>query len=224
MAKFPNNKVYIGKTKNLERRIKQHITASKKPKLPFHHAIIKYGTDNIEWIILKENVDNKDINKEEIFFINKFNSNINFNGYNVSKGGDGGDTISLNENKNEIMIKQLKSKGVDNYVIIDENLRKEIINKYINENFSLRKLSNYYNITKNRLKRLLKNEGIIINQNIAIEINSKKIDTETLNNVISEYKKNKTIKLLAKEFNLTIMIVSRILHDSGERLSKRFNI
>ena len=220
MAKFTNGKIYIGKTKDLNVRIKNHIKNSKKPKLPFHYAIAKYGVNSIEWSILHKDIEDKDINELEIFYINEYKANKYDYGYNITNGGEGGDTIS--NNINNIIRKQLKSKGVDNYIIIDETIKNDIIHKYIKEKYSLRKLSKFFNITKNRIIRLFDAENIVINKTIACEINSKKIDLSIVNEVINEYNNKNSINKISKKFNLTIMIISRILHDSGVRISKRF--
>ena len=45
---------------------------------------------------------------------------------------------------------------------------------------------------------------------------------EYIDKIVNLYKIGKTIKQISEEEKLTIMIVSRILHDSGVRESKRF--
>jgi group I intron endonuclease len=71
-AEFPNGKVYIGKTKNFEQRKYHHIWNSHREEnshIIMYKAICKYGSDNINWSILCECLDNDDMNKKEIEYI-----------------------------------------------------------------------------------------------------------------------------------------------------------
>lgn len=89
-----NGKYYIGKTKNsLESRIKSHKIASTKKDWLFYRAINKYGFENFIWEVIMECDDVNELNEFEKRFISE-----NHNGYNVAKGGDGGDTISNHPN------------------------------------------------------------------------------------------------------------------------------
>lgn len=65
-----NNKIYIGKAKDIQKRFERHINASFKEtdpgyENPIHRAIRKYGTSNfiIEQIDQAESL--KNINKKE---------------------------------------------------------------------------------------------------------------------------------------------------------------
>lgn len=82
-----NGKIYIGKdTSNNENYYGSGLLIKR--------AINKYGKENFKKEVLEilENYD--ELSKREIYWIEKYNSaNIEI-GYNISKGGDGGDTIS----------------------------------------------------------------------------------------------------------------------------------
>lgn len=81
---------YIGKTeRTLTKRFKAHFSSSKNPQTQTHlyRAIRKYGIENFE-ISLVESVQNN-INEREQFWISNLNP-----AYNMTKGGDGGDTSS----------------------------------------------------------------------------------------------------------------------------------
>lgn len=82
-------KSYIGKTSiGLDWRRKEHIKKSRNGSpFYFHNALRKYG-DIFEWSILEENVSSD----RELYWIERYDT---FNsGYNMTKGGDGGDTLS----------------------------------------------------------------------------------------------------------------------------------
>ena len=86
-----NNKIYIGRTKNLEKRISYHIRDakySKKNKTYFHKSINKYGIENFEFKILEENLSEKESKEREIYYINIYDAK-SLNGMNLTIGGDG---------------------------------------------------------------------------------------------------------------------------------------
>lgn len=85
-----NNKLYIGITKlPVEQRWAKHVKDSANPKYPLQRAIHKYGTDNFVVEILTESEDRSYISGLEEPTIQKYDSRTN--GYNVAKGGYGGD-------------------------------------------------------------------------------------------------------------------------------------
>lgn len=100
-----NNKWYIGQdSKNLPYYLGGGILLLK--------AIKKYGKENFKKEILQElppNSTKKDLNKAEIYWINKTNAIIDENSYNLALGGD---DISRNpEVKNKISIKLIGNKN-----------------------------------------------------------------------------------------------------------------
>lgn len=88
-----NNKVYIGKAKNLKQRIKKHLWCVKNNINRYLYDAIKhYKWKNFSVSILEECVD-KNANKKEIYYIKKYKSNDKKFGYNMTNGGDGGTLI-----------------------------------------------------------------------------------------------------------------------------------
>ena len=167
------------------------------------------------------------MNQKEIEFIKLYNSTLHEFGYNMVCG----DKFVYEKRNNfddsykvDIIKKKLKSNGhdPDKYVVITEELKIEIINDYVNNKLSRNDLVKKYSISKQRMSRLLKSENIEININKGSEVNTKTFDIEYINKIIELFNSGLNIKTIGEQENLTIMIVSRILHDSGTRISSRF--
>jgi group I intron endonuclease len=87
-----NGKRYIGITKlPVEKRWKQHLTTSLNPKYPIHFAIAKHGASSFTITALNEASDRKYIGELEEHTIQHLETHISKNGYNIAKGGFGGD-------------------------------------------------------------------------------------------------------------------------------------
>lgn len=104
-----NGKRYVGQTKDFNRRHKEHIMNSRN-KTPIDNAFNKYGEENFEISILKENINTQCLmNFWECYYIEKYNTlSNNKYGYNLSNGGSNGNVFSgksddeLTEWKNKI--------------------------------------------------------------------------------------------------------------------------
>jgi group I intron endonuclease len=99
-----NGKVYIGKTtKSLNERKKTHLKRFRSgEKTHLYSAFKKYGKDVFLWEELISCTDIGVLDELEISFIKKYDSFKN--GYNMTAGGEGGDTISMKspeEKKNQ---------------------------------------------------------------------------------------------------------------------------
>jgi group I intron endonuclease len=100
-----NNKVYIGQTIQSinQRQIAHYKKARLGSQTNFHRALLKYDKAHFMWEQVVRVNDKNTLNELEQFYISKFDSYKN--GYNMTVGGDGGDTIS---NKS---IEQKKNQG-----------------------------------------------------------------------------------------------------------------
>ena len=110
-----NGKYYYGKTFSIKKRWKIHLlNASKKINRRLYDSMNFYGYENFSIHKIREINSPKEeiageLNKSETYFIeSSFSFNPNF-GYNMSLGGDGGDTLSGNPNREKIIKKRILS-------------------------------------------------------------------------------------------------------------------
>jgi len=85
-----NGKVYIGQAADVSRRWHDHRRAVKlnKPTQAIHYALIKYGLNNFEFIVIASCKSQEDANFTETLLVSQYDSFIkNGNGYNVTLGG-----------------------------------------------------------------------------------------------------------------------------------------
>lgn len=109
ITNITNNKVYIGITKQIIKRIGNHIYYSKNPNSPnntyLHKALRKYGLEffTIEILEICNNLET--LNNKEIYWIKYYNSTDNKKGYNLDCGGN-----VKEPNKQNITNRQLNAK------------------------------------------------------------------------------------------------------------------
>lgn len=87
MHRSPSGRVYIGISKNPERRWNRGNGYKYNPY--FWRCIKKYGWDGIEHIILFDGLTMAEAKEKEIELISEYKSNNRQYGYNISPGGDG---------------------------------------------------------------------------------------------------------------------------------------
>lgn len=98
-----NGKIYIGQTNDIRKRYNGHKSGANNPKnsgynTPFYRAIRKYGFENFSFDVVEEihqDESKEYVDSREKFFIKYYESLVNQNGYNVSKGGTKGRKIPL---------------------------------------------------------------------------------------------------------------------------------
>jgi len=115
---FPtNNKYYIGQTIHLEKRMSEHLKSGSL----VCKALRKY--DDWKISILHTCKSRDEANRIEIEEIRNFNS-VHPNGYNLTAGGDGGDTFTNNPNKEETRKKMQEKKNAKGYKFTEEQLER----------------------------------------------------------------------------------------------------
>lgn len=94
VTNLKNNKVYIGQsTRSLKERRRYHYLEARRinDNTYFHNALNKYNPDDFKWEILEDNViDQEELNKLEIQYIQQYQSFDKSKGYNLKLGGNGG--------------------------------------------------------------------------------------------------------------------------------------
>lgn len=101
-----NNRKYVGQAKDFNIRHKQHIRESSN-KTPIDRAFNKYGEENFEIVILKENIYTQCLlNLWESYYINKYNC-LSKENYNISDGGYNGNPFA---GKTEEEMKEIRQK------------------------------------------------------------------------------------------------------------------
>ena len=104
-----NGKVYIGQSKNIKQRWKEHRyrpfnPSSKQYDCPFYRAIRKYGLENFSFVILEE-TSIEDLDNKEKYWIEYYDSHNKEKGYNLTDGGDSAAfTILTREQVDEIKL------------------------------------------------------------------------------------------------------------------------
>lgn len=92
-----DGKIYIGQTtKSLQQRFSKHFQEAQctakgmRPSTYFHNALIKYGKENFTISLLDTADSLEELNKKEIYWINKLNALDKKIGYNLQAGGKSG--------------------------------------------------------------------------------------------------------------------------------------
>lgn len=114
-----NNKIYIGQVynKTIYDRFNRHIkSASSESKSYIGRAIAKYGAENFVIEEIDKANSLEELNNKEIYWIKYYNSTDKNIGYNLTPGGDGGNTYLCKSEKelNEIKSKISKSNSGKN--------------------------------------------------------------------------------------------------------------
>lgn len=110
ITNYENDKYYIGIT---SRKPKDRWSNGNGYKTQFFgRAIKKYGWENIQHIILKENLTHEQACNEEQTLIKKYKSSDRKYGYNITSGGDGTCGYKMSEDQIRKMSASMKGKYV----------------------------------------------------------------------------------------------------------------
>lgn len=174
-----NNKIYIGSTKNFIIRKRSHFNNLRENKHKNNHlqnSFNKYGEQNFVFEIIEiiENIEEL-IGKEQEW-INKtecYNESKGFNIRKIANSNEGlkhSEEYKLNKSilyKGRKTSKKTKEKHRNQYQIhgdnhpfskINSEIVKEIRSKYLTRNYSQKKLSIEYNLSKSHIKNIVNND------------------------------------------------------------------
>ena len=180
-----NNKVYIGQTtQGSEERFKQHLKLLKSnEKQLIHKAIKKYGKEHFYFEVLEDNIDIEYLDDREEYWIAKYDS-VN-KGYNLCDG--------VHQTRKPI-----------SPILIEKG--QEIIDKYINQNISVRELERQYLLSHNSISHFLKKHNIDISKR---NKNVQNLTEEDKIKIANMYESGYSSKEIAEEMHRNVATVRR---------------
>lgn len=215
---FPNGKCYIGLSNNIRKRVWKHNHDDYKLHRVVGNAIHYYG-ELTEFEVLEEiNVTNRALmNEREKYWIQYYKSNQSEYGYNITEGGDGGNTGS----------------GVDNpAAAFNREQLDEILDLLFNRrDLSMTQIAEMYNVNKGTIKSINQSKSYIqpniqypirtkIESNKALltetKSSSAKLNDEQLQQVIDLIQNSsQSLAAIARLFNVSPSTIGLI--NQGER-------
>ena len=214
MCKFPNDKMYIGKTiYDLEHRKNQHLSDMKRDKNSkvFYNAIKKYGWDNLNWYIIDISNTEEELLEKEKYWIEYYNTYIHFEnsmGYNTTLGGEGTSGYMFSEELKQQMSERTRGENNPFYGRNHSQSTKEKQSKIKIGKYEGKHNPNYNNKWNNKQKQHNSelNKGKLIGEN-----NPAIIITETIAKEIKiRLSKGETIINISDDLNISYDIVSNI--------------
>lgn len=212
-----NNKNYIGKSKNIEQRWKQHIYEAKQGSTrALCRALNKYGQANFNFEIIESiSLEEYDTlsNEREKYWISYYNS-FSDQGYNMTEGGDGGHP------------KRIYIGGFGDSALATEKEVKEIRTAYKNIEPRHEVYERYKDhITFNAFERIWLNKSwvgimpeVYTRENAEAHkhtkkpanTNNAKLTKDQVFEIRKRYDNGQRSSLLAKEYNVSQVTISRI--------------
>ena len=114
-----NHKVYIGQSRNIIKRLKSHL--NKEDNIYLRKAFIKYGFDNFSFEVIKQTYD---LNYWETFLIQIYHSTDKNYGYNMQRGGEGGDPEITRQSWNNPEIRRKRIESQKGRICSDETKKR----------------------------------------------------------------------------------------------------
>ena len=171
IAVFPNNKKYIGISKNFSVRKRKHKFRAKRGDTEyFYNAVRKYGWNNIKWIVADGYNSWDDLCSIEIKEIEKYNTccyNKNSYGYNMTKGGDGTVGFTHSDEYRKRLSEKWSGKNNPNKILPNSGEKhgmskvtlkqvKEMRKKYKSGKYSYTDLGKIYNLYSGTVSRIVR--------------------------------------------------------------------
>ncbi len=179
---FDNNKIYIGRTNSLRRRMIEHVgkDVREHPELPISKAIKKHKIIDIS---ILEEIPAEDIKKQkerEQYWIAKYNSFLDKTvGYNSSIGGDGADFGIHNQSAS----------------IKSQNTLDKIIDLLLNTNLTYDEICEKIGISNRNIIRGINSGTHYYNDQLDYPLRKKDIKRTELENKQSKFYNNQQLLL-----------------------------
>ena len=205
------NKVYIGKSKNVHKRIIQHICDLNKEKslkenLHLINSWKKYGRDSFEYFVLEYlNMDEKIVAERELYWMKIYDSLNKNKGYNLRSDSDS--QMIIHESTSKKISERLKkewSEGIrkNHSKKLSDNWKKNPERKKEQSSIMSKNLTKYiYNLYD-------------FNNSFIESCDYKRLEDLKLSNVITSFYRKKTNKLKFKSFIIERVNIEDIVRSS----------
>lgn len=190
------NKLYIGKSKNIYKRLHQHLTDIKYKERNHNenpyllNAINKYSLADFEYIILEKTIlDEKYLSERELHFIDKYNTTNKKFGYNLRR--DSSTKMIVHDKTRQKISKRLKKEWSSG---IRKNHGQKLADNWKNNK---ERKSNQSLLMS---KTLTKYEYHLTKNDITIIVDYKKLKELNLQNCLATFARKNTSKIIFKGY------------------------
>lgn len=210
-----NNKIYIGQSINIESRWSHHrneLNNNKHRNCYLQNSWNKYGESNFEFnIVYKTNSEDlKNLNEKELYYINKYESMYNKNGYNIKGGGD------VNEFSYDTKSKLRNSRKANGQAFLtDEQVRQ--IKLMLWCLMDKKEISKIFNVNIPVIKNIA--NGICytyVLENLNCEINNMKsrLISERNEFILKKYNDGEKIIDIHKKYGYTVSVIEHCIYEN----------
>jgi group I intron endonuclease len=224
-----DNKVYIGQTKNFEKRKDSHtkqLNKNQHGNAHLQYAWNKYGQENF----IFEIIDYCYVFEKQVIIDLEYKWKVHYNvwnpnfGYNIAVKDNGGDTLSNHPRKKEIrkqcvetFKKNYKKEQHHSYIFFEKETIDKIINLY-NNFYTVKEIEKIINITGIRIYNILKENNIKLHKRGDYD------NTSKIYRNLSEEQKLNIVNLYLQEYS--ILELTRIYYPNSViiKILKEFNI
>ena len=214
-----NNKVYIGQSIDIDRRLKDHISGlngnyGHNPH--FQNAWNKYGEKNFEFEIVEEVEDTNLLDEREIYYISKYDSNNPDKGYNMMPGGN------LWDDRYKMYVREQRFKSNKN--LKEEDVRR--IKLFMFCGMDRKEISEIYNVSTKVLTGISMGKAypyVCPELNESIHNLKQKMTDERNKEILKLFDSGLRIVDIMKKLELSESIVSKCIHKYRKVTNKNYN-
>lgn len=220
-----NNKIYIGQTKDIDGRRKEHkrdLKANRHVNWHLQKAFEKYGDSNFEFGIL-EYCEIDELDNKEVYYINKYKTMNRDKGYNLKSGGD---RITFSQETLNKMSKTRKELCQDKTYLIQMCwARSELSEQQVIEiktmlynDVSIKNICNQLNVTYNQVRHIKDNNSfsfILPKYNYYIKNREVIYRKRNKRNIMRLYREGYSFKDIANKLNINPVTPYRIVKEES---------